>query len=259
MAWNMTNPKRENEANISTPVRLQKVLASAGVGSRRACENLIVAGRVTVDGVRARELGVRVDPRTAVIHVDGARVNVRPDLVYLALNKPAGVLSAMSDDRGRRTVSDLLKDRPERLFHVGRLDADTEGLLLLTNDGELSHRLMHPSFEVAKTYLATVEAPVSRSLARTLRAGIELADGPISVDVFRVIQQHDDRAIVELTLHEGRNRVVRRLLAATGHPVLRLVRTRVGPVLLGNLRAGAVRELTRAELSDLHRLVDKVT
>src|SRR4051812_7990850 len=168
-------------------IRLQKVLAAAGLGSRRACEELIADGRVTVDG-RVAELGTRADPQTAVIHVDGDRVIVRDDLVYLALNKPRGVLSAMSDARGRRTVGDLVGDHPERLFHVGRLDADSEGLLLLTNDGELAHRLMHPSFGVTKTYLATVPAPVSKDVGRRLRGGVELEDGPVKVDSFRVVQ-----------------------------------------------------------------------
>jgi 23S rRNA pseudouridine2605 synthase len=238
-------------------VRLQKVLAAAGIGSRRACEQLIAAGRVTVNGVEVQEMGLRVDPMTAVVHVDGARVNVRDDLVYLALNKPRGVLSAMSDDRGRRTVAELVADRPERLFHVGRLDADSEGLLLLTNDGELAHRLMHPSFGVAKTYLATVPGPVGRDVARRLRAGVELADGPVRVDSFRIVQAVGGRAIVEVVLHEGRKHIVRRLLDAVGHPVQRLVRTSIGPVRLGGLRAGAARELTRTELAELHRLVDK--
>jgi 23S rRNA pseudouridine2605 synthase len=243
------------------PIRLQKVLAAAGLGSRRACEELIAAGRVAVDGSVVTELGTRVDPATAVIHVDGQRVNVRADLVYLALNKPRGVLSAMSDDRGRRTVADLVADRPERLFHVGRLDADTEGLLLLTNDGELAHRLMHPGFGVPKTYLATVPGPVPKTLGRRLRDGVELEDGPVRVDAFRIVQQEgngaDIRAIVEVVLHEGRNRIVRRMLDAVGHPVQRLVRTSIGPVRLGGQRPGTLRELTRDELGELFRLVEK--
>jgi 23S rRNA pseudouridine2605 synthase len=233
-------------------VRLQKVLAGAGLGSRRASEELIAAGRVTVDG-RVAELGARVDPLTAVIHVDGDRVIVRDDLVYLALNKPRGVLSAMSDSRGRPTIADLIGDRPERLFHVGRLDADSEGLLLLTNDGDLAHRLMHPSFGVTKTYLATVPAPVGKQVARRLRAGVELDDGPAAVDAFRVVQTQGEQAIVEVVLHEGRKHIVRRLLAEVGHPVSRLVRTRIGPVHLGGQRAGTLRPLTRSELADLHR------
>jgi 23S rRNA pseudouridine2605 synthase len=236
-------------------VRLQKVLAAAGLGSRRACEELIAAGRVTVDG-QVAELGRRVDPATAVVAVDGDRVVVRDDLVYLALNKPRGVLSAMSDTRGRRTVGDLVAGRPERLFHVGRLDADSEGLLLLTNDGELAHRLMHPSFGVLKTYLATVPGPVGRDVVRRLRDGVQLEDGPVRVDSFRVVQTEGRQAIVEVVLHEGRKHIVRRLLAEVGHPVARLVRTRIGPVQLGGQRAGTVRPLTRAEVAGLHHLAE---
>ncbi|MDT4906617.1 MAG: rRNA synthase [Pseudonocardiales bacterium] len=236
-------------------IRLQKVLAAAGVGSRRACEELIAAGRVTVNGL-AIELGARVDPMTAVIHVDGDRITVREDLVYFALNKPRGVLSAMSDDRGRRTVGDLVKDQPERLFHVGRLDADSEGLLLLTNDGDLAHRLMHPSFGVLKTYLATVPGPVPKEVGRRLKAGVVLDDGPVSVDGFHIVQTQGDRAIVEVVLHEGRKHIVRRMLAEVGHPVERLVRTRIGPVNLGGQRVGTLRPLTRTELADLHRLAE---
>lgn len=236
-------------------IRLQKVLAAAGLGSRRACEELIAEGRVTVDGEIA-ELGRRVDPQQAVIHVDGDRIIVRDDVVYLALNKPRGVLSAMSDSRGRRTVGDLVSNRNERLFHVGRLDADSEGLLLLTNDGELAHRLMHPSFGVTKTYLATVAAPVSRQAARRLRTGVVLEDGPVKVDSFRIVQTQGKQAIVEVVLHEGRKHIVRRLLAEVGHPVSRLVRTRIGPVHLGGQRAGTVRALTRTEIADLHRLAE---
>lgn len=252
----MTNSEPDLETPSPEGVRLQKVLAGAGIGSRRVCEELIAQGRVTVDGVVA-ELGMRVDPLSAAIVVDGDRINVRGDLVYLVLNKPRGVLSAMSDDRGRRTVGDLVADRPERLFHVGRLDYETEGLLLLTNDGDLGHRLAHPSFGVQKTYLATVNAPVGREVARRLAGGVELEDGPVHVDRFRIVQQQGERAIVEVVLHEGRNHIVRRLLDAVGHPVQRLVRTSFGPVRLGGQKAGTVRPLTRDELAALHRLVDK--
>jgi 23S rRNA pseudouridine2605 synthase len=256
------NSKGDDESltgptDLPDGIRLQKVLATAGIGSRRASEELIAAGRVSVNGVTVQEMGTRVDPATAVIHVDGARINVRADLVYLALNKPQGVLSAMSDSRGRRTVGDLVADRTERLFHVGRLDADTEGLLLLTNDGELAHRLMHPAFGVAKTYLATVPGPVPKDVGRRLRAGVELEDGDVQVDEFRVVQTQGSQAIVEVVLHEGRNHIVRRLLAEVGHPVQRLVRTAIGPVRLAGLRAGALRPLTRDELASLHKLVDK--
>jgi 23S rRNA pseudouridine2605 synthase len=241
----------------SEGVRLQKVLAAAGVGSRRACEELIAAGRVSVHGRVVTEQGLRVDPATAVVHVDGRRVTVRDDLVYLALNKPRGVLSAMSDSRGRPTVGDLVRDRPERLFHVGRLDGDSEGLLLLTNDGELAHKLMHPSFGVSKTYLATVPGPVAREVGRRLRAGVVLEDGPVTVDAFRVVQTEAPRAIVEVVLHEGRKHIVRRLLAEVGHPVERLVRTAIGPVRLGGQRAGSVRRLTSEEVGELYRLAEQ--
>jgi 23S rRNA pseudouridine2605 synthase len=165
----------------------------------------------------------------------------------------------MIDERGRSTVGDLVADRPERLFHVGRLDADTEGLLLLTNDGDLAHTLMHPSFGVMKTYLATVPAPVGKDVGRRLRAGLELADGPARVDRFKVVQTLRDKAIVEVVLHEGRNHIVRRLLAEVGHPVQRLVRTAVGPVLLGGQKVGTLRPLTRDEVAGLHALAEAAT
>ncbi|HEX5511030.1 MAG TPA: pseudouridine synthase [Actinomycetales bacterium] len=232
-------------------MRLQKVLAQAGVASRRASEELIAAGRVTVDGQVVRELGVRVDPATAVIHVDGMRLQLDTSRVYLALNKPRGVVSTMSDPEGRPCLGDLVGNRAERLFHVGRLDQDTEGLLLLTNDGDLAHRLQHPSYGVAKTYLAEIPGPVPRDLGRRLRAGVDLDDGPVVVDSFRMIDSQPGRALVELVLHEGRNHVVRRLLAKVGHPVLQLVRTQIGPVRLGDLLPGRNRPLTREELGEL--------
>jgi 23S rRNA pseudouridine2605 synthase len=240
-------------------VRLQKVLAAAGLGSRRACEQLISAGRVEVDGVRVTELGIRVDPAAAVIRVDGRRIEVRDEFVYLALNKPRGVLSAMSDARGRRTVGDLVADHPQRLFHVGRLDADSEGLLLLTNDGELAHRLMHPGFKVVKVYLATVAGLVGRQVGSRLRAGVDLEDGPVRVDRFRVVDSAAGRTLVEMALHEGRKHIVRRLLAEVGHPVERLVRTAVGPVQLGTLRPGSSRVLASTEVGELYDLVDTST
>jgi len=236
----------------SEGVRLQKVLAKAGVGSRRAAEELIAEGRVSVDGAVVTEFGRRVDPRTAVIHVDGVRVNVREDLVYLAMNKPRGVHTTMSDERGRPCVGDYLIGRKERLFHVGRLDAETEGLLLLTNDGDLAHRLMHPSFLVLKTYLAEVVGSVPRGLGRRLKEGVELDDGMVAVDAFRVVDTSGGRSMVEVVLHEGRKHIVRRLLAEVGHPVQRLVRTRIGDVHLGSQRAGSLRQLTSAEIGSLY-------
>lgn len=236
-------------------VRLQKVLAAAGVGSRRACEELIAAGRVEVDGKTVRVLGTRVDPAHTVIKVDGLRVaTAESGLEYIALNKPAGVVSAMSDPHGRPSLADYVRGR-QRLFHVGRLDADTEGLLLLTNDGELAHRLAHPSYGVQKTYLAEVVGPVPNTLGTTLRAGVELDDGPVSVDSFAVVDRVGKRVMVQVVLHEGRKHVVRRLLKEVGHPVHRLVRTHVGPVALGDMRPGSTRPLTNAEVGALYREV----
>ncbi|EHK86647.1 ribosomal large subunit pseudouridine synthase B [Saccharomonospora azurea SZMC 14600] len=236
-------------------MRLQKVLAKAGIASRRAAEDLIVAGRVSVNGDVVRELGRRVDPDSAVIHVDGVRVQVRDDLVYLALNKPRGVHSTMSDEQGRPCVGDYVADRRERLFHVGRLDADTEGLLLLTNDGDLAHKLMHPSFHVPKTYLAEVDGAVPRGLGKRLRAGVRLEDGPVKVDAFRIKDQQSGRTLVEVVLHEGRKHIVRRLLAEVGHPVRKLLRTAVGDVRLGNTKPGKLRALTQQEIGSLYRAV----
>ena len=246
-------------ASDSTPaelVRLQKVLAAAGVASRRAAEGLIAAGRVEVNGAIVDQLGARVDPLTAQIRVDGRRIQARPDLVYLALNKPVGVLSAMSDDRGRPTVGDLVASYRERLFHVGRLDADSEGLLLLTNDGPLAQLLTHPSFGVSKTYLVDVPGPVHRSVGRRLLAGVELEDGLARVDSYRLIAESGGRALIEVVLHEGRNRIVRRMMAEVGHPVQRLVRTAVGGVELGNQRVGTTRPLSPEEVSSLYAVAD---
>ncbi|MDQ3431892.1 MAG: rRNA pseudouridine synthase, partial [Actinomycetota bacterium] len=217
------------------------MLAQAGLGSRRACEQLIEEGRVEVNGEPVRVQGKRVDPERDTVRVDGSLLPTIPGLVHLAVNKPRGMLSTMSDPQGRLSLADLLQGRRERLFHVGRLDADTEGLLLVTNDGQLAHRLAHPSYEVAKTYLAEVTGPVPRDLGRRLRAGVDLDDGPAQVDSFRVVGHAGARVMVEVVLHEGRKHVVRRLLATVGHPVDRLVRTHVGPVALGSMRPRKVR------------------
>jgi 23S rRNA pseudouridine2605 synthase len=246
---------RDSLTDVPGGVRLQKVLAAAGVGSRRHCEELIGEGRVEVDGEIVRRFGARVDPEHQIIRVDGRRIAASEKLMYVALNKPAGVLTTMSDDRGRPTIADLLGDRAERLFHVGRLDYDTEGLMLLTNDGELAHRLAHPRYGVLKTYLADIPGPLPRDLGRQLMGGIELDDGVAAADRFRVVERAGSRALVEVTLHEGRKHIVRRMLAAAGHPVSRLVRTQVGPVTLGSLRPGATRRLTVKEIGDLYAAV----
>ena len=247
--------ERDSLIDVPGGVRLQKVLAAAGVGSRRHCEELIGEGRVEVDGETVRRYGARVDPQHQIIRVDGMRIPSRQDLVYLALNKPAGVLTTMSDDRGRPTIADFLGDYPERLYHVGRLDYDTEGLMLLMNDGELAHRLAHPSYGVLKTYLADVPGPLPRDVGRRLLSGVELEDGVASADKFRVVEQAGSRALVELTLHEGRKHIVRRMLAEVGHPVSRLVRTHVGPIALGSQRPGTTRPLTTREIGELYAAV----
>jgi 23S rRNA pseudouridine2605 synthase len=242
----------------SDGVRLQKVLSQAGIASRRVAEKLIAQGRVEVDGQLVTELGTRVDPTVSVIHVDGARVVLDDSMVYLALNKPRGMHSTMSDDRGRPCIGDVVEHRVRgnhNLFHVGRLDADTEGLILLTNDGELAHRLMHPSYQVPKTYVATVAGAVPRGVGKRLRAGIDLDDGPAAVDDFAVVDAIPGKTMVRVTLHEGRKRIVRRLLAAVGFPVEELVRTDIGAVSLGKQRPGSLRALNRNEVGELYKAV----
>jgi len=236
------------------PERLQKVLAAAGIGSRRACEELIAAGRVTIGGRRAT-LGDKVDAETAEIHVDGERIVTDTKMVYLAMNKPRGVVSTMADEKGREAIADYLGTLEQRVFHVGRLDADSEGLLLLTNDGTLAHRLMHPSYGVAKTYLAEVAGPLPRAVGRALLSGVDLEDGPARVDKFRLVDAVQRTALVEVVIHEGRNHIVRRLFDEVGHPVNRLVRTAIGPVRLGDLKPGRTRRLTTAEIAALFKAV----
>ena len=230
-------------------VRLQKVLAQAGLGSRRVSEDLIERGRVRVNGERA-VLGRRVDPETDVIEVDGAQIGVKAGLVHVLLNKPRGVVTTASDPQGRPTVVELVPS-DTRLFPVGRLDVDTEGLLLLTNDGDLTHRLTHPSFGVEKEYLAEVEGVPSRGAIRRLREGVELEDGLTAPA--KVSQVSD--TVLRLTIHEGRNRQVRRMCEAVGHPVVRLVRTRIGPLAERSLAPGAWRALTQDEVRALERAV----
>jgi 23S rRNA pseudouridine2605 synthase len=221
------------------------------VASRRKCEELMLAGSVEVDGEVVTRLGTKVDPRTAVIRVDGKRLPPVSAHVYLVLNKPTGVVSTMSDPEGRPTLTDYVADRPERLFHVGRLDTDTDGLIILTNDGDFAQKLAHPSYEIDKTYVAEVTGAVTKATLDRLRNGVALEDGPVQVSRAKVISTQGEKSIVELVIHEGRNRIVRRLLDEVGHPVQRLTRTRIGPVALGQLKQGRLRELDRAELGTL--------
>lgn len=238
-------------------IRLQKVLAQAGLGSRRRCDDMIANGRVEVNGEIIDTMGARVDPLTDVIRVDGTRIPPPNDHAYVMLNKPRGIVTSMADERGRPDLSSIVAGREDRLFHVGRLDTDTSGLLIMTNDGDLAHKLAHPSFEITKTYIALVDGVVPDSLGAKLKAGIKLDDGPAQVDRFLVQDTSRGRSLVELDIHMGRNRIVRRLLDAAGHPVRELTRTAFGPLHLGGLSSGAMRDLTRDELGALFDSVDE--
>lgn len=253
-------------------IRLQKALAQAGLGSRRKCDDMIAHGRVEVNGEVIDVMGARVDPATDVIRVNGKRIPAPNDHAYVLLNKPRGIVTSMADEQGRPDLSSMLAGReapPQagksmpaggtpRLFHVGRLDTDTSGLLILTNDGDLAHKLAHPSFEITKTYVALVEGSVPDTLGAQLKSGIELDDGPAKVDRFQVKDRSRGRSLVELEIHMGRNRIVRRLMAAAGHPVIELTRTAFGPLHIGSLSAGKMRDLTRDELGALFDSVDQV-
>ena len=243
------------DVHASNGVRLQKVLADAGLGSRRSCEQLIVDGRVSVDGTQVRELGTRIDPDKQSVEVDAMPITTHTDKGYLAFNKPRKVVSSMGDPEGRKNLDDYVGDRPERLFHVGRLDYETEGLLLLTNDGELSNRLSHPSYEIPKTYLAQVRGTIAKDVSARLRDGIELDDGLAHADSFKLIETVQGVSLVEIVLHEGRNRIVRRMMDAVGNPVIRLVRTKFGPIELAEQRQGKVRSLRPDEIGALFEAV----
>ncbi|WJE00446.1 pseudouridine synthase [Streptomyces antimycoticus] len=235
--------------------RLQKVLARAGMGSRRACEELIDQARVEVNGKIVTEQGLRVDPEKDEIKVDGLTVATQSYL-FFALNKPAGVVSTMEDPDGRQCLGDYVTNRETRLFHVGRLDTETEGIILLTNHGELAHRLTHPRYGVKKTYLAAIQGPLPRDLGKRLKSGIELEDGYARADHFRVVQNTGKNYLVEVSLHEGRKHIVRRMLAEAGFPVDKLVRTAFGPIALGDQKSGWLRRMTNTEVGMLMREVD---
>lgn len=231
--------------------RLQKVLAHAGVGSRRAVEEMIAGGRVTVNGEIAI-LGRRVDTQKDEVQVDGSTVPLRADLEYLLLNKPEGVVTTADDEAGRETVLDLV-EAANRVWPVGRLDIATEGALLITNDGELTHRLTHPRYHVGKTYVAEVTGPVGAGALKRLTRGVELEDGPAAPAEVQLLERGSKRSLVELTIGQGRNRQVRRMMEAVGHPVISLVRTAIGPLRLGRLKPGTYRRLTPDEVRDLYR------
>ena len=234
-------------------IRLQKVMAMAGVASRRLCEDMILEGRVMVDGVTVNQLGLRVDPETADITVDGMTIQTNDSMVYMVFNKPRGVVSTMDDPEGRPCISDYLKKRQsnERLFHVGRLDTGTEGLLILTNDGELANRLSHPKYEIPKTYLVQVRGPMAHGVGAQLKDGVELEDGWQKVDSFRLVDSTPGHVLAEVVLHSGKNRIVRRMFDAVGYPVERLVRVKFGPLALGDQRQGSIRMLGRHEVGYL--------
>ncbi|MFD7923953.1 pseudouridine synthase [Streptomyces sp. NPDC059740] len=257
------NRARHNKPQVKLPKtfgdqegeRLQKVLARAGLGSRRACEELVDQARVEVNGRIVTEQGLRVDPDKDEIKVDGLTVATQSHL-FFALNKPAGVVSTMEDPDGRQCLGDYVTNRETRLFHVGRLDTETEGIILLTNHGELSHRLTHPRYGVTKTYLAAIQGPLPRDLGKQLKNGIELEDGYARADNFRVVENTGKNYLVEVTLHEGRKHIVRRMLAEAGFPVDKLVRTAFGPIALGDQKSGWLRRLTNTEVGMLMREVD---
>ncbi len=243
----MTHPT--NADGTPEGVRLQKVMAAAGVASRRVAENLIAAGRVSVNGTIVTELGTRIDPEVDKVAVDGQVVQLDTSKRYIMLNKPTGVVSTMKDDQGRPDLRQFANQFEERVFNVGRLDADTSGLLILTNDGELANVLAHPRFGVEKTYIAKVRGRVTGQTLNKLTTGFTLEDGDIKADKARVLSTSaaDNTSLVELTLHSGRNRIVRRMMAEVGHPVLELVRRAFGPLHLGTLASGAMRDLSKLE------------
>ncbi|MCI1663759.1 pseudouridine synthase [Bifidobacterium crudilactis] len=252
-SYSRANKAHEDSANA---IRLQKVLAQAGFGSRRKCEQIITEGRVEVDGELVTELGSRVDPSSQKIRVDGSRIHINNRHITLALNKPKKVLSTMDDPKGRFTLRDIIGDKYERVFHMGRLDYDSEGLILMTDDGELSQHVMHPRYEVSKTYIATLEGKIGGNVCRRLvTQGVRLDDGQITLDHCAIIDQSREHTIVKVVLHSGKNRIVRRIFGAIGFPVTRLVRTQIGPIKLGDVKPGSFRVLSATEVKSLEKEV----
>ncbi|MDK1475647.1 pseudouridine synthase [Streptomyces sp. 549] len=252
--YDTPRPKTPKTFGEQEGERLQKVLARAGMGSRRACEELIERARVEVNGQVVVEQGMRVDPEKDEIKVDGLTVATQAHL-FFALNKPAGVVASMEDPEGRQCLGDYVNNRETRLFHVGRLDTETEGIILLTNHGELAHRLTHPRYGVRKTYLAAIQGPIPRDLGKRLKDGIKLEDGYARADHFKVVENTGKNYLVEVSLHEGRKHIVRRMLAEAGFPVDKLVRTRFGPIPLGDQKSGWLRRMTNTEVGMLMKEV----
>ena len=245
----------KSEGAETDGIRLQKVLANAGVASRRVCEELILEGRVKVNGKKVTELGTRINPEVDQVQVNGNPIQLDASRLYLALNKPFGVVSSMNDEGGRPDLHQFTIGY-DRVFNVGRLDAETTGLILLTNDGDLAHKLAHPSFGVIKTYWARVKGTIDQGALNKLLTGVELEDGLAQADRIRIVDIAGDESMVEIVLHSGRNRVVRRMFEAVGHPVVSLVRKQFGPIQLGALKAGAVRELNKMEVSALFKAAE---
>lgn len=233
--------------------RLQKLLSQAGVASRRASEELIIQGRVTVDG-KVAQLGDKADPTTQIVAVDGERIKVNSDIVYLAFNKPLGVVTTADDPQGRPTVLDFMPPKP-RVYPVGRLDMDTSGLLLLTNDGEFANRITHPSYGIEKTYMCQIRGNVPKKVIRELIDGVELEDGPAKAIKANLRIADQNRSLIEMVIAEGRNRQVRRMIAAVGLQLEALVRTKIGPVRLGDMGQGKMRQLNSQELGALYKLI----
>lgn len=243
--------------NESEGIRLQKVLAQAGLGSRRSCEELIDQGRVSVNGVVVDSQGKRVDPARDLIEVDGEKISKGFSAVVLMMNKPVGVVTTMKKTDDRVTVGEFVEGRKERLFHVGRLDQETEGLLLLTNDGALGHGLTHPSIGVAKVYLARIRGQIKPQQLSQLTKGMELSDGFAKASSAKLIASSPADCLVEITIHEGRNRIVRRMIEELELELLQLIRTQFGPIKLGEMKPGKSRILSEVEVKSLYRVIEE--
>lgn len=238
--------------------RLQKVMAHAGVASRRVCEQMIINGKVMVNGKLITKLGTKVDPQNDVIKVNGKIVRRKEEKVYYILNKPRGYLSSVSDDRGRKTVIDLMGSVTERIYPVGRLDYDSEGLLILTNDGYLANKIMHPRYQIRKLYLVEVNGFFHQNALEKMRSGVRLEDGITSEAYVEVLQSAPTKSLIKIGIHEGRNRQIKRMCQALGFNVKRLVRTQIGPIKLGSLPKGSYRHLTIEEVGKLKQAVNRV-